>query len=132
MSRTDVKVVLDQRAINSMLVDTTDLSAARAAGRVRDRARINAPGSGDLTRSINYRKVSQTSTVAVYSVGSDLFYAPYQEFGTGPIYPVRAKILRFVPAGSATYVFAKRTSGVPATHFLGRAYSSVSLRDFLP
>lgn len=41
-------------------------------------------------------------------------YSSYQDEGTGPIYPVNAKALRFV-AKDGTVVFVKSTRGVPRT-----------------
>jgi len=132
-TRSGVTVVLDSSAINKMLYDISELSARRAAGRVRDRARTFAPKrSGRLANSINARIVSRTSTVCTYSVGTSMDYAMAQERGTGPIYARQGGVLAFAPKGSVTVIFRPRTRGVPATYFLRRAYSSIGVSDYLP
>ncbi len=54
-------------------------------------------------------------------IGTGVFYMRIQHQGTGPIYPKKAKALRFKPKGAGYFVFAKKTRGVPATPFLVKA-----------
>jgi hypothetical protein len=127
-----VRLALDYSKINSLVTDTTGLSCARAAKKASQRAKANAPKDKlKLTKSIAARKV-RGGLVTMYQVGAYTFYAGWQERGTGPIYPVRAKFLRFTPKGSNRVVFAKRTRGVPASRYMKRAIDSVTLADYMP
>lgn len=130
----NVRITIDESKLNPYLVDVADMSAKRAAERVAERAQSNAPyRTGKLRSSISARKAPDKAQglEATYLVGArGVPYAQYQEEGTGPIYPVRARFLRFVPKGGSTFVFARRTRGVPATHFLRDAYATLSLSDY--
>lgn len=138
MGKTSVRIILDQRAINRLTAGTTDVSARRAATRVRDRAKGNLTASGRvntgrLRDSITARRAGSTDPKrAVYEVGSNVFYAGFQEHGIGPVYPKRAKVLRFRPKGSSSFIFRPRTKGFPGAHYLERAYKSLTMRDYLP
>lgn len=138
MAGTYVRLELDQRAINDLLFDVTEMSARRAAGICRDRVRANfdAKGrrrTGALSRSIRARLEKRDSASRVrYSVGSSLTYAQYQEFGIGPVEPVKAKVLRFKPKGSATFIFRPRTRGFEGAHAFRDALNSITVKDFLP
>ena len=55
-------------------------------------------------------------------VGTNLEYAPYQEYGTGPISPTSAQALHWIDNG--VDVFAMSTSGVPAHPFLTPALNT--------
>lgn len=59
-------------------------------------------------------EVSGTRATCTWKVGVD--YASYQNDGTGPIVPVSARVLHFEVGGEE--VFAMRTSGVPASHYV--------------
>jgi hypothetical protein len=102
---------------------------------VRDRAKANLTTSGQidtgaLRQSIVGRRLRQGKTGVWYQVGSDLDYAIYQHEGTkGPIYPRRAKVLRFT-GSSGGYVFAKKVRGVKGTKYLTRALESLTVADF--
>lgn len=134
-----VKVRLDKNRINPMLYRHASMSARRAAIRTRDRARANLLMSGRydtgrLFHSIDVRWAppAKGPNSVTYNVGTPLRYGLYQEKGIGPVYPVRAKVLRFKPVGSNTFVFARRTRGFRGIHYLERAYKQLSLSDFLP
>lgn len=135
MATNNVRVRIDERRLNPYLHDVTDMSVQRAAGRVADRARAKAPNrTGRLRAAIKPRKApdKKQGLEVTYLVGArGVPYANFQEFGTGPIVPKRAQFLRFVPKGGSGFVFAKRTKGVPAVHFLRDAYRTVSIRDYL-
>ena len=108
----------------AVLIDT---HVAKTAGAVRDGAKriIRAEGrinTGAMVQSIESRKVGERT----YEVGSRLNYAIYQHEGVkGPIYPRRAKVLRFKPKGGSGFVFARKVSGFKGIHFLTRALEQV-------
>lgn len=110
-------------------------AASRAAGKVRDEARreLTLQGrvdSGRLRQSINVQRVSTTSGVH-FRVGSPLHYAIYQHEGVkGPVTPRRARVLRFVPKGGSSYVFARSTSGFSGAKYLTKALNRVNASDF--
>jgi len=107
----------------------------RAVGKVRDRAKANITTSGRvdtgaLRQSIVGRRLRGGKGGVWYQVGSDLDYAIYQHEGTqGPIYPRRAKVLRFT-GSSGTYVFAKQVRGIEGVKYLTRALESLTVADF--
>ena len=80
--------------------------------------------TGQLARSIGLVRATVSKLLAV--VGTSLFYAPFQEFGTGIyvgkgyIYPKRAKMLRFRTRGGK-WVFARRVRGTPPVKYMQRA-----------
>lgn len=102
----------------------------------RDRARTNLAnagrsGHGILMASIIVSpQIMHLGNLLMVEVGSPLFYAIYQEKGIGPVVPVKAKVLRFQPKGSSTYVFASRTKGFPGAYYLTRAIRSLTVADF--
>lgn len=111
----------------------------RAAGRVRDRAKqnITAAGRVDTGKMRNSVRVERASASrpgrVVYQVGSDLLYAIFQEEGTtGPIVPKRARVLRFSPKGSSSFIFRPSVSGVEGIHYLTKALATLRLSDFYP
>lgn len=131
MARGDARVdmQLDAGAIYRLQVDTANRLAENAAKAVESRAARFAPRrTGALAASIKIIKVEHGAQVT-YEIGSDLHYAKYQEFGTGPIHARPGGVLRFQAGGQI--VFAKSTSGVPATHFMAKAGALVTLADFV-
>lgn len=108
----------------------------RAAGKVRDRAKMNIKAAGRIDtgamrNSITAKRLTGTSRGGGvwYEVGSNLPYAIYQHEGThGPIYPRRAKVLRFKVGGKV--VFARSVKGVKGVPFLTDALKSLSVGDF--
>lgn len=127
--RIDIHHERAQRTINKYAAAST----RRAAGFAQRRAKANltAAGrinSGALRGSIDVRQIGPTR----FSIGSDLHYAIYQEKGIGPVVPVRAKVLRFKPKGSNTFVFAQRTRGFDGAHYLEKALRSLTMREFWP
>lgn len=110
----------------------------RAAGRVRDRAKQNITTSGrvdtgKLRNSIRSEAKSATPGRIFYEVGSDLHYAIYQHEGTqGPIYPKRARVLRFSPKGSSSFIFRPSVSGIEGVHYLTKALATLRVADFYP
>lgn len=109
----------------------------RAAGKVRDDARrtLHSTGRVDTGRLANSitadQQVTVTGGVVTARVGSPLHYAIYQHEGVaGPVYPRRAKVLRFKPKGSSSFVFARRTSGFRGVRFLTEAVGRLTPADF--
>lgn len=129
----NVQVTLDKSKLNPFLVNVTEASAGRAAVRVRDRARANAPvRTGKLRDSIRFRTKTRTQDLTVIEVSSNVPYAKYQEYGIGPVHAAPGGILRFQPKGMSAFIFRPRTKGFKGKHFMRDAYRSISLSDFLP
>lgn len=72
----------------------------------------------------------QSSLHSKVAVGTPVPYVKYQEFGTRAHGPVRAKMLRFRPKGSAEYVFAKWVRGVQPARFMRKALAALRPSDF--
>lgn len=130
MARVTVHVRIDNSLLNPFVARTTDRSASKAARTVAARARVRAPHrTGALAASIQPR-MTRRGDVSTWEVTANAPYASFQEFGTGPIVPVRAKVLRFKPKGSNVFIFRPRTRGVPAVHFMRDAARSLTVADF--
>lgn len=128
-AKATVSIDLDQRAVARLATDASYELAKDAADRVQDLARAFAPKrTGALAASIEVQIVGAPGLETTFEVGSPLDYAVYQEFGTGPIHASPGKVLSFTVGG--TRVFAMRTSGVPATHFMRRALNVLKAGDF--
>lgn len=101
-----------------------DRAMLRAGGRVRDAARaaLTTAGridTGRLRNDIRVSTVRRSGRNLEVSVGTDLDYGIYQHEGVdGPVYPRRAKVLRFKPKGSSTFVFAQRVRGFEGVPYL--------------
>lgn len=131
-----MRIRIDKRQVELLLSDVTDASAGRAARRVQQRVTRNITASGRVRTgamrdSIRSRRVSHTPAQTTYDVYSDLPYTMFQEEGIRPVYPVRAKVLRFKPKGSNTFIFRPRTKGFKGAHFFRQARAAVTLDDFL-
>lgn len=126
-----MRVSVHASAIAAMLSPGGEVgqAAARAAGRVRDRAKVNATyDTGLMRNSINAELHQQSATKIIWRIGSDVYYAPYQEHGTGPIFARRAPLLVFKIGNR--WISTYSTKGVPAVRFLGRAIEALSIDDF--
>jgi hypothetical protein len=117
-------------------VQTVPQAVWRAAGKVRDRAKMNITSAGlvdtgALRSSIVARRMRGGKAGVWYEVGSDLPYSIFQHEGTrSPIVPRRAKVLRFTPKGGGAFVFAKQVRGVTGTPYLTDALRSLTNADF--
>lgn len=112
-------------------METSRKGARATASRVQNAIRASGRVvSGKMVRSVTVQGPRGSGDRTTFTVGSDLFYFWIQNNGTGPIFPVRAKFLRFKPKGSSTYVFAKRTRGVPAGRFMEKATRGLRISDF--
>lgn len=138
MARTRVHIHLNHANIarvTSAPGGEVDLAVRRAAGITRDRAKRNltADGSvdtGRLRQSVRYQRLPASGRTVNYEVGTDVFYGIFLEKGTRAHGPRRARVLRFKPKGSNTFVFAKRVRGIRATRWLTRALQRLSIKDF--
>jgi hypothetical protein len=134
-----VKVTLDPAAVERVVGGHSREAVRRAANRTNTRARdaITAAGrvgTGEMRDKMTSEESPRSTPMRpVYRVYSAVRWAGWQEWGVqGPIYPVRAKALRFKPKGSASFVFAKFVRGFPGAHFMRSAYNQLTQRDFLP
>lgn len=130
------KVDWDDSAIDRVVLkDIVPEATAKAAGRVRDRAKINITNAGRvrtgaMRNDLKTRRLEDVDGVW-WEVYSDLPYSIYQHEGVdGPIYPRRAKVLRFTPKGGGGYVFAASVSGFKGVPFLRDAVNSLTPEDY--
>jgi len=116
--------------LNPFLTEVSSRSALKAATKLRDSARAKAPkGTGVGAASIDVRFQSSDDKGTYYLVGPSLQYMAWQNNGTGPITPRRpGGTLRFKAGG--VFVFAKRTRGVPAVHFMEKALAEMTVEDY--
>ena len=129
MAKATVDIDLDQRAVAQLAISTSTEVARNGAKSLQRKARTNAPKrTGALAASIEIRIVGSPGLETAFEVGSPLKYAPYQEFGTGPIIAKPGKVMVWQSGGVT--VFARRTSGVPATHFMRNSLHSLTESDF--
>jgi hypothetical protein len=89
--------------------------------------------TGKLRNSITYEIVKGPKGLTCL-VGTRMKYALYLHEGTankgaGRIYPLRARVLRFRPKGSATVVFAESVRGVKPFPFLVKALEQFRASD---
>jgi len=126
-----MRVVVHRGAIDAMMSPSGEIgrAAARAAGRVRDRAKENATvDTGLMRNSIVSELMPSGPTRIAYRVGTSVEYAIWQELGTPPIHARRAPFLVFKVGGR--WVRTYSTKGVPAAKFLTHAIEAVSMEDF--
>lgn len=107
-----------------LLVET---QAKRNLGGIGGPKRVD---TGRLRASINTQLTSRNGQPAVL-IGTNVFYARYVHDGTGiygprrqMIRPKRGRYLRFKPAGSRRFVYARAVSGMPPNRFLLNALSA--------
>lgn len=125
---TRIKTSVNRQGTLRLASETSNRLAYNAARSVQARLRRTAPRkTGALSESFQIDRVKY-GTVTSYSVWTPLEYANYQNKGTGPIFPRPGGVLRFEAGGQI--VFAKSTRGVPATHFMDRAYAAITADDF--
>ena len=126
------RFAIDEKAIRREMSRIAEKSAARAASvsqmRVKEGiALTDRVGTGKMLNQIGVRRTG----LARFQVYSDMPYAGWQEYGRGPVRPVKAKALRFKPKGMNAYVFARYVRPDPGGHFFKRALSLASRRDFI-
>lgn len=129
--RAEIKFRIRYEELDPFLTELSNRSARSAAAKIRDRAREFAPvRTGAGRQSIGFRKEESGPGGTSYRIAPRRRYMTYQEFGTGPIVAGPGRVLAFQAGG--TFVFAKRTRGVPAVHFMRRAYELLREGDFKP
>jgi hypothetical protein len=127
-----MRVVVHRARIAYMMSPAGEIGrkTAKAAGRVRDRAKEDATvDTGLMRNSIVSELAAQGLTSITWRVGSNVFYTVYQELGTKPIYARRAPLLVFKVGNK--WVSTYSTKGVPAVRMLTKAVERVSIQDFL-
>lgn len=117
-----------ERAMDRAARAAARRGAAAAADKVRTGiVETNRIRSGAMLSGVKATPITPTT----YKVGTPVFYAHWQEHGRGPVFPVRAKALRFQPKGLNAFVFAKRVAPDPGGGFFRKALARMSLRDFI-
>ncbi|MFJ2774660.1 hypothetical protein [Streptomyces sp. NPDC087300] len=97
------------------------------AHRVRASIARHAPkDSGKMARSFLVRMSAVPGRSVTATVYTRSKVATYQQRGTRPHGPVRAKVLRFKPKGGGGVVFTPWVDGVPATHFITKGLLSAA------
>lgn len=138
MPRARVDLTLDQAAVQGTVGALARNCALKGAHVAAERAKVNlaAKGridTGALQRSIRVDPADVGGPLRpTFRVGTDLSYAVYQEEGTRPHGPVRARFLVFKPKGSSTFVFARWVRGVTPAHYMRDALTSMRPADFVP
>jgi hypothetical protein len=128
-----VRVVVHEAKIAEMMSPAGQVgrAAARAAGRVRDRAKENVSVDTGLLRNsiVAEPQPSPGPFSVVWRIGTDLDYGLWQEVGTGPIFARRAPMLVFKVGNR--WVRTYSTRGVPAQRYLTRAIEATTVADFV-
>lgn len=133
---------LDQAAAQRAMARLGSAAVTRAGGRVRDAAKANVTAAGrvdtgQMRNGITAAAPRVQGSKASVTVTSTAEHSRAQHDGTGifgpsgrPIVPRRARVLRFRPKGSATFVFAPSVRGVKGTPFMADALKRISPRDY--
>lgn len=107
--------------------DTLQVATLVAEGAAKE----NAPIDKGLLRGSIHSEIQNEGMEVVGVVGTNIEYAPYQEFGTGifgptgtPITPKRAKVLVF-PGKGGGLVFARSVSGSRPRKFMAKGLQAV-------
>jgi len=137
MARVEVEVNWDHSRLNAFLVRATSRVAGRYAWRVASQAKTNLIvadriRTGNLLRSIKAEKINGDKVSSEWTVGTDVFYSKWQEEGRGPVFPIRAKVLRFKPKGSNVYIFRPYAGPAEGAHYLENAVKIVNITDVWP
>lgn len=116
-------------------------AVGKTADLVERKAKNYAPiHYGPLRGSIHTEGPTVSTTNIVATVGTNLEYAPYQEYGTGiygpkkaPIKPVNKKVLAWKKNGQ--WIIARSVKGTPGKFYMkraredGKAYIESVLKD---
>jgi HK97 gp10 family phage protein len=106
--------------LDRIITDVLDTSALMIMGSAKENAPVD---TGILRGSITKSNVSKAGDSYKVSVGSNVEYAPYQEYGTGIyvgrgfIYPKRSRFLIWKDRRSGKMILAKRVRGVPGKFY---------------
>lgn len=123
------RVRLDRAALNRTMRGASRRELEIAARQVMNRAKVLAPvDTGRLRASIRIESRRTFTFRSVYTVGSDVSYAPMVHDGTRPhvIRPKRAQALRFRVGGRIVYAKVVNHPGTRARPFLDRALREVA------
>lgn len=132
----EVRLRIDHSTMSSVVGDITFEAVQQAAEISRERyvANLRADdlvNSGRLVNSITTATVPRGVLSPAVAIGSPLDYVKYPEYGTRAHGPVRAKVLRFKPKGSSTFVFARWVRGVRPYGFARKTLDQIRPTDFV-
>ncbi len=123
------RVRLNRAALNRTIRGASRNELDARARQVMNRARVLAPvDTGRLRASIRIESRRTLALRTVYTIGSDVEYAPYVNDGTRPhiIRPKRAQALRFVIGGRVVFARVVHHPGTKARPFLDDALRQVA------
>ncbi|MFG2873289.1 HK97 gp10 family phage protein [Streptomyces sp. NPDC048338] len=123
---------LDRAALNRQLTASRRRKGDDVARRVVNRAKVLAPvDTGRLRASIRMESRRTFTLKTVWTVGSDVYYAPYVNDGTRPhvIRPKTKQALRFKVGGRVVFARVVNHPGTRPQPFLDRALREVALAE---
>jgi HK97 gp10 family phage protein len=124
------RVRLDQAALSRTIRDASRRELEAASRQAVNRAKILAPvDTGRLRASIRVEARRTLTLRSVYTIGSDVFYAPFVNDGTRPhiIRPRRGQALRFTVGGRVVFARVVHHPGTRARPFLDQALRETAL-----
>lgn len=124
------RVRLDRAALNRSIRGASRRELETTSRQVMNRAKILAPvDTGRLRASIRIESRRLLSLRSVYTIGSDVFYAPMVHDGTRP-HQIRPKsaggVLRFRMGGRVVYAKVVNHPGTRARPFLDDAVRQIA------
>ncbi len=123
------RIRLDQAALNRQIRGASRNELNEAAQDVVNRAQILCPvDTGRLRASIRIESRRTLALRSIFTIGSDVYYAPFVNDGTRPheIRPRRAQALRFVIGGRVVFAKVVHHPGTRPNPFLDRALREVA------
>lgn len=123
---------LDRAALNRTLTGARREKGDPIARRVVNRAKVLAPvDTGRLRASIRMESRRTFTFKTVWTIGSDVEYAPYVNDGTRPhvIRPRTKKALRFKVGNQIVFATVVNHPGTRPNPFLDRALREVALSE---
>lgn len=123
------RVRLDRAQLIRTIRGASRRELETAARQVMNRAKVLAPvDTGRLRASIRIESRRTLTLRSVYTVGSDVEYAPMVHDGTGPhvIRPRQAQALRFRIGGRIVYAKVVHHPGTRARPFLDQAVREIA------
>lgn len=131
-----VKVRFKGPISEDKVAQITKQAALKASKRTQGRIQrnIRAKGrvkSGRMVNSVTIERVFGKHPLnPTFEIGARTRYAAYQEKGTRPHGPVKARRMVFVPKGAREAVFAKWVRGIKGAHFVRDAVRLIKPSDF--
>jgi len=124
------RVRLDRAALARVIQDASRRELGEASRQAVNRAKVLAPvDTGRLRASIRVEARRTLTLRSRYTIGSDVYYAPFVNDGTRPhiIRPRRpGGTLRFTVGGRVVYAKVVHHPGTRARPFLDRALREVA------